>query len=989
MTKKITARKAGLLCLLAVLLAAVCVCAALAVFASEPAGKARAAEAVSPSSLWETSGDVTLAENVAADERFSQPGQGLSATFALSNSALRYKNPIDVSKNTKNDELLSFTFLPSDIGVRDYKYLEISLTDSADPDNVVTLRMMRTEEFIYDGVSYDEMRCTLSYPGSASLWRAVTWGAYDASTLDTRPEYGLRVYYSMVGLPHLNVVNDPTLQGKQLPFTVRYDWNERALYVCNEYGSPYMVLDMDDPLLTGAGNEWGGFKSKNIYLDITVRNMLSTEGSILLFGVNGNSMAGNAVADEKAPSLEVAADAYTVLPCAQNGKAYPVFAATASDEIDGDLTDEIEVTVTDPDGKTTVCGESFTPQKSGQYRLRYAVRDGAGNESVAEYSFESRICLDDLSLALSSAIDEDKTWQLGQSVPVPAAQASGGTEAGLTLERQVTHLASGKEFAIGENAFVPDVAGVYRIRYTVSDYIGSEKVFDHFIVTERGKTPVTAFAEEGEFLKAFIGGKRTKLPVFASDDYVTQPGIVRDASWQISYKYKDEAEFTPLEGAFFTPDASKESVSIRYEYWCGDEKTDDNSVERTYADIPVRDAEQIGDYFVTENAAITYSSSNLEFSAADTGKDVKAEFVNELSVDPFRLVFSIAQHEEVPAEEGEDGYLDTSENGFESLTVRLTDAADPTVSLTFQIVKNDPAVADSKCDLYFGGTRYEVSGTFWYNPQWPNSFDISYDNGTRVLKDNATGVRILTAQYDDAGRAFAGFSGSVRMQISLDGVNGASSVFVSYVNNQRINGRNVQNGVPGQPFRDNAAPYIIYDFDVSREGDINTIHALPGAVARDVIDPYVSVSLKVTSPSGKVLFDGDAAEGTTFRVEEYGLYTATYTAVDASGNEASNRVFIEVVDKEPPQLLLGGSIPETSSVGKSFAVPSASAYDDLTAQEDMVVWCFVTDPLLHMHAVQAGDKFVFEHAGTYTVTYSVTDAAGNTSIALYTISVRG
>ena len=132
-----------------------------------------------------------------------------------------------------------------------------------------------------------------------------------------------------------------------------------------------------------------------------------------------------------------------------------------------------------------------------------------------------------------------------------------------------------------------------------------------------------------------------------------------------------------------------------------------------------------------------------------------------------------------------------------------------------------------------------------------------------------------------------------------------------------------------------------------------------------------------------------AAGGTTFRVEEYGLYTATYTAVDASGNEASNRVFIEVVDKEPPQLLLGGSIPETSSVGKSFAVPSASAYDDLTAQEDMVVWCFVTDPLLHMHAVQAGDKFVFEHAGTYTVTYSVTDAAGNTSIALYTISVRG
>ena len=170
MIKKMTARKTWLVCLLSVLMVVSCIGMALAVFADGSVAAARA-ETLSPSSLWETSGDVTLAENVGADERFSQPGNGLAATFALSNSTLRYKNPIDVSKNTKNDELLSFTFLPSEIGVKDYKYLEISLTDSADPDNVVTLRMMRTEEFIYDGVSYDEMRCTLSYPGSASLWR--------------------------------------------------------------------------------------------------------------------------------------------------------------------------------------------------------------------------------------------------------------------------------------------------------------------------------------------------------------------------------------------------------------------------------------------------------------------------------------------------------------------------------------------------------------------------------------------------------------------------------------------------------------------------------------------------------------------------------------------------------------------------------------------------------------------------------------------------
>ena len=55
----------------------------------------------------------------------------------------------------------------------------------------------------------------------------------------------------------------------------------------------------------------------------------------------------------------------------------------------------------------------------------------------------------------------------------------------------------------------------------------------------------------------------------------------------------------------------------------------------------------------------------------------------------------------------------------------------------------------------------------------------------------------------------------------------------------------------------------------------------------------------------------------------------------------------------------------------------------------MIVWCFVTDPLLHMRAVQAGDEVSLERAGTYTVTYSVTDAAGNTSVSIYEISVRG
>lgn len=953
-------------CLMAVLLAAV-IFLMLPAFAQDM----RASAEVAPSSLWTTVGDVTLQDNAESPD-FAQPGNGMLVTFKQSDAEIRYKNEIDLSENTTEDLLFSFMPVPSAIGVQDYKEIQIKFTDALDPENYLIVAMRFN--------SYDQSATywSLSYNGSATTWRSTTWGTKPLNPsfdgLNTLADQGVYVNKTMLGVPYSQKGD------KESPLTVRYDASDRCVWVENWDGGLSCVLDLDDASYTGLGYEWAGFSGKFVNVSISLKKLMTSSGSILIYSLNGNPMAGDTVRDVQAPSMAIDAENYSVLPDAEVGKGYPVFSSIARDAIDGDCTDRVAITLRKPSGESeAVSGASITPTEAGTYTLAYSVSDRAGNTNERRFDFTAYMALDPLAIRVDGEIPA--SVKVGERVYVPQAEAVGGSLQGLELRVSVYNFATGQTYDFSDGYFVPIAAGHYIIRYEASDYLNEETVAEYKVTAVRGEKPIVYFAEAEDFAKLFIGGKQTMLPEMEAYDYVSFPAAVQKAKMQILYKYNGESAYTPLDGNMFVPDKNKQSVSIKYVAYCGETIAADgsNAEEMVYADIPIIVPEQADAYFAKDNMHVIYNKNYLEFAVTDTGKDAASlEFANVLPANSFQVTFDIAQSK------NDEKLEDAGKNNFEEFVVTLTDWEKPSVSLTFAIQKN---TADkNKSDVIFNGTRYEMAGSFYFNPSVSaNPFMLQFNNNTCQLLDYNYS-RILTVKEDDAGKAFNGFpSGAVRMRITLRGISGESSFRLSRIVNQSFYAS--YKGGELVAFEDRMKPVIELDSVFSMEGSYNKNFVFPSAKAYDVLDPYVDVSLQVEDPSGNILYNGPIDEKVTLKLTQYGTYIANYTATDTSGCKESLRKVIEVSDKEAPQLFVQGEIPKEATVGTEFDLPKVAAFDNRTESENIRIYIFLTDPQQSMRDVSAEKSVKLEERGRYSLIIYALDEVGNMTMRTTDITV--
>jgi hypothetical protein len=129
-----------------------------------------------------------------------------------------------------------------------------------------------------------------------------------------------------------------------------------------------------------------------------------------------------------------------------------------------------------------------------------------------------------------------------------------------------------------------------------------------------------------------------------------------------------------------------------------------------------------------------------------------------------------------------------------------------------------------------------------------------------------------------------------------------------------------------------------------------------GATAEDDVDGSV-----VVTPSGSV--DTSIA----------GTYTITYTATDAANNTSTETRTVNVVvpDTTPPVITVLGDNPATVNVGDTYNDAGATAEDDV---DGLVV-------------VNPSGSVDTSTAGTYTITYTATDAANNIATETRTVNV--
>jgi len=99
-----------------------------------------------------------------------------------------------------------------------------------------------------------------------------------------------------------------------------------------------------------------------------------------------------------------------------------------------------------------------------------------------------------------------------------------------------------------------------------------------------------------------------------------------------------------------------------------------------------------------------------------------------------------------------------------------------------------------------------------------------------------------------------------------------------------------------------------------------------------------------------------------------GLTTVTFTAIDAAGNIGTATSTVTVTDQAPPVITLLGANPVTVAQGSVYTDAGATATDNVDGN--------ITANIVTVNTVNTAV------VGTYTVTYNVSDAAGNAATQL-------
>ena len=159
---------------------------------------------------------------------------------------------------------------------------------------------------------------------------------------------------------------------------------------------------------------------------------------------------------------------------------------------------------------------------------------------------------------------------------------------------------------------------------------------------------------------------------------------------------------------------------------------------------------------------------------------------------------------------------------------------------------------------------------------------------------------------------------------------------------------------PTTPVADTTAPVVTLVGNATIDHEQGQMFTDPGATANDNIDGTVSVVV-----TGQVQTSA-------------GSYTLTYTASDAAGNSANVERIVNVADTSAPIITLTGESTLSLIQGSDYTELGANAIDSVDGNISVSINGSVNTAV----------------AGMYTITYSVSDAAGNQSSTTRQVTVQ-
>lgn len=227
-------------------------------------------------------------------------------------------------------------------------------------------------------------------------------------------------------------------------------------------------------------------------------------------------------------------------------------------------------------------------------------------------------------------------------------------------------------------------------------------------------------------------------------------------------------------------------------------------------------------------------------------------------------------------------------------------------------------------------------------------------------------------------------------------------------------GNEVTSNVYTVAVSDTIKPVIVLDESVIdgvpaiaeyKDTDGNVIDVeLPSFSATDEYDGIKSQEITVKDPDGDVLTVTDDGDRYTFTPNQNGSYTVVYKAVDLAGNETTMEFTVKVGDCQAPAITLtSANKPGTYYIGDTMKLDTTgitvtdnnttdnTAFQNIsTSITNGKLKIVLTTPDSSTVTFPYNDSYnyKFETAGTYTLTYTATDSAGNSDPIVYTFEVK-
>lgn len=627
--------------------------------------------------------------------------------------------------------------------------------------------------------------------------------------------------------------------------------------------------------------------------------------------------------DVTPPVITLVGSATVTLECGSN---YTEEGATASDDRDGDITGSVVV-----DGTV----DTATP---GVYLITYDVVDVAGNVAT---TVTREVTVDDTTApVITRNGDEVVIVNCGSSYVDAGATVADNCDNSVVVN--------------SAGAVNTAVTGDYTITYTATDASGNAAVAVTRTVTVVDVTAPVITRTGAASVTISCGSVYNDLGATATDTCDGNVAVVANTaavntavpgSYQVTYNASDLAgnAATQVTRTVIVTDTTPPTVTrngaATVTVACGSAYTELGATATDLCDstLTVVTTGTVNTA-VPGNYTITYSATD---DSGNTGSTTRTVTVSDTTAPVItRNGDAVVTHQ--------CGTAYTDAGGT------ATDVCDSSITVTTNAATAVNTAVPGTYTVTLSGT--DDSGNTGTTTRTVNVVDTTLPVIT--LTGAATIVVECGSVYTDAGAVATDSCDSSVSVVATGAVNTAvPGVYTITYNAADDSGNAAVAVVRTVTVSDSTAPVISVTGSASVTVECGDAYSDAGATATDSCDGDLSAS---------VVTGGDVVDTTT-----PGTYTVTYTVADGAGNAANASRSVVVIDTTNPVVVLNGDPAPTIECGGSFTDEGATATDSCDASVTVTVSGAVNTSV----------------PGTYNVTYSATDASGNTGNDIRVVTV--